>query len=80
MQTTLHYVVGSVSNHSALVVEQMQQLFTVARAGDLKDTVDGLILFGLLIQINGSKKHSVCHVQPSTLLSKELDISLNEIA
>ena len=61
MKTTLHYVVGSVCNHSALVVKQMQQLFTVAHADDLKDTVGGLIFSGLLIQMNGSKKHSVCH-------------------
>ena len=57
----------------------MQQLYTIASAGDLKDTVGGLILSGLRIQMNGSKKHSLCHVQPSTSFSNESDISLSEM-
>ena len=55
----------------------MQQLFTITCAGKLKDTVGGLILSGLRTQMNGSKKYSMCHVQPSTLFLNELDISLN---
>ena len=57
----------------------MQQLYTITRAVNLKDIVGGLILSGLDMQMNGSKKHSVCHVQPSVLFLNELDISLNEM-
>lgn len=53
----------------------MQQLYTIARAGDLKDTVGVWTTYS----DERFKKHSMCHVQPSTLFLNELDISLNEM-
>ena len=83
MQSTLHYVVGSVCNHSALVRQQEQRDSRAVHSGSCRRLERHRRWFNFVWTTYSDERFKKTFRVPfrvPTLLSNELDISLNEMA